>query len=181
MRYLKLSVVLFASCFLTGCFEIQGVHVLHYYGESDTGSYRITMNSLTYATLESNNQYSKMLKDLRTWSRPTTRREEDSVHLEDNSGTASMERFYDSFTCKEAPVFGFVDCRFSFNVPKDFGAMPNWSIDWEVVLQPDMKVVSSNHQRTRRANGLDRLIWYFDGNRVSEASVDFTIRTPRAR
>ena len=56
--------------------------------------------------------------------------------------------------------------------------MPNWSIDWEVVLQPDMKVIASNHQRTRREDGLDRLIWYFDGNRVSQASVDFTVRIP---
>lgn len=171
-----------AICFfLTGCFEIQGVHVLHYYGESDTGSYRITMNRVTYAALQDNNQYSKMLKDLGTWSRPTTRWDDDFVHLEDNTGKASMEHFYDTFNCVDAPVTGFVDCRFAFNIPKDFGEMPNWSIDWEVVVQPGMRLLSSNHQRTRRADGLDRLIWYFDGNRVSTATVDFTVRTPRAR
>jgi hypothetical protein len=180
MPKLKISILVIASCMLTGCFDVQGVHVLHYWGDNDTGAYRIKMNSLTYALLD-NEEYSKMLKNLRSWSRPTTRAADDSVYLEDASGTASMEHFYDSFACKAAPVSGFMDCRFTFNLPKKFGEMPDWSIDWEVVLEPGMRVVSSNHQRTRHESGHDRLIWYFDGNRVSEANVDFTIRTPRAQ
>ena len=136
------------------------------------------MNRLTYAALNSDNKYSGMLDQLRKWSRPTTRIDGDSVHLEDTSGKASMEHFYDRYNCKAAPLSGSRDCTFALNIPKELGSMPNWSIDWEVVLQPDMKVIASNHQRTRREDGLDRLIWYFDGNRVSQASVDFTVRIP---
>jgi hypothetical protein len=44
-----------------------------------------------------------------------------------------------------------------------------------------MRVLASNHQRTRREDGRDRLIWFFDGNRVSAASVDFTVRIPKAQ
>lgn len=92
-----------------------------------------------------------------------------------------MEHFYDTSSCKPAPVSGFMDCHFGFTIPRDFAKIPNWSIDWEVVIQPNMRVLSSNHQRTRREGGLDHLLWYFDGNRVSEAEVDLTVRTPKAQ
>ncbi len=173
--------ILLAACFmLTGCFDIQGVHVLHYYGESDTGSYRIKMSRLTYSLLDQDKS-SDMLKDLRKWSRPLTRAEGDDVYLEDNSGKASMEHFYDNFNCSTSAQPGNMDCRFAFKVPKELADLANWSIDWEVVLQPDMRVLASNHQRTRREDGRDRLIWFFDGNHVSAASVDFTVRIPKAQ
>ena len=87
---LKTPILLIASCLLTGCFQIEGVHILHRFGETDTGAYRITMNRLTYAALNSDNKYSGMLDQLRKWSRPTTRIDGDSVHLEDTSCKASI-------------------------------------------------------------------------------------------
>jgi len=180
MISIKFAIPLALSCMLTGCFQVQGVHYIHRYGESDDGAYRITMNRLTYAALQSDDHYSDLMKQLHSWSRPTTRTEGDSVLLEDNTGNASMEHFYDSYHCSAAPLQGYMDCRFAFKIDKEMGALPDWSIDWEVVLQPDMQVIQSNHQRTRRQNGLDHLIWYYDGNRTSEASVDFTVRVPKA-
>ena len=178
MKTLTIAMICVACCALTGCFQIEGVHVLHYYGESDSGSYRIGMQRVTYELLDSDQTYANKLRDLRSWSRPVTRMDGDMVYLEDNSGRASMEHFYDKAGCKAAPVEGYVDCRYVYR--KDFGDMPDWSVDWEVVVQPGMRVLDSNNQRTRHSDGRERLIWYYDGNRERYADVDFTVWVPRA-
>ena len=179
MRKLSLMVLMAASFILTGCFQIEGVHVLHYYGESDSGSYRIKLTRLVVS--RNSKEYQEMMSELRSWSRPTTRSDDDYFYFEDDSGRASMEHFYQTFDCQASPQPGYMDCHYAFKLPKDLGQLPDWSVDWEVVLQPGMKLISSNHQRTRRENGRDRLIWYFDGNETSSASVDFTVRTPKAQ
>lgn len=165
-------------CFLlTSCFQIEGVHVLHYYGDSDSGSYRITINR----ALLNQDKYSDMLDQLKKWSRPKTRSDDDNVIIEDDSGDASMEHFYDTYKCvADLDDSDYVDCRFAFKVPESVGSLAGWSVDWEVVLQPRMIVVRSDHQRTRRVDGMNRLVWYFDGNRESRASVDFTVKVPKA-
>ena len=178
---LKIATIAAALCTLTGCFQIEAVHYLHRYGDDDAGSYRIKLNRVTYDALRSDAKFSEMWKGLRSFSRPVAREDGDFVYLEDTTGRASMERFYDTYDCKAAPVKGYVDCHFAFKINKDVGDLPDWSVDWEVVLQPDMILLSSNHQRARRENGLDHLIWFFDGNRVSEASVDFNVRVLRVQ
>jgi hypothetical protein len=92
-----------------------------------------------------------------------------------------MEHSYDIYDCTSLGGKAYSDCRFAFTLPKDAAKMPGWSIDWQVVVQPGMSVIASNHQRTRREGGVERLIWSFDGNLVSSANVDFTVRIPRAR
>jgi len=174
---LGLSILLAASFVLTGCFEIQGVHVLHSYGESDTGWYRIKMSR----AMMDNGRYGKMLKDLRTWSRPATRSDDDNYYVEDVTGTASMEHFYQTYKCETSPQPGYADCHFAFSLPGDVGDLPGWSINWDVVLQPNMKVLTSNHQRAAREDGRDHLIWCFDGNKTSSANVDFTVRVLKIR
>jgi len=64
---------------------------------------------------------------------------------------------------------------------RDVGDLPGWSINWDVVLQPNMKVLTSNHQRAAREDGRDHLIWCFDGNKTSSANVDFTVRVLKIR
>lgn len=65
MAKLKIALVIGLCCLLSGCFQIEGVYVLHYYGESDTGSYRLTMNQLTYTVLTSDKTYAEMYNDLK--------------------------------------------------------------------------------------------------------------------
>lgn len=180
MGKVKSLFVLFALSSLTGCFQIQGVHVLRDYGDSDSGSYRITMSAVTYNLLNSNDKYSDEIKQLRSWSRPTTRFDGNLVHIEDTSGTAAMEHAYDSHTCTPSVVRNYMECRFILKLSKDDAAMlPGWAIDWEVVVQPDMRLLVSNHQRIRHENGRDHLIWSFDYNDDSEANIDFTVMVPR--
>jgi hypothetical protein len=180
MNALRVSVLLVACWLLTGCFQLEGVHVLHHYGENDTGSYRIAMSAGVYKALTEETKFSEIIGNLKKWSRPTTRRSGDTVYLEDNTGNASMEAFYQTSDCKAATMRGFDDCHFAFKIPDELGKETGWSIDWEVVLQPDMKLISSNHQRKRRTDGLDHLVWYFDGNRDNNASIDFVVRVPVA-
>ncbi len=177
MRKLALSIVLGASFILTGCFDIQGVHVLHYYGQADTGSYRLGISRLAYSELDPG-KFAKIQSDLRGWSHPTTSSDSDNIYLSDESGTASMEHFYDVSHCENSPQPGYMDCHFAFSVPKELADLPGWSLHWAVVLQPGMSVVRSNHHSVRRESGHDWLVWSFDGNRSSSANVDFTIRTP---
>jgi hypothetical protein len=179
MKMLATSLLAAACLMLTGCFQIQGVHVLHYFGDSDTGSYRISMSRITYSAMNGDNSYSDMMKNLRAWSRPMTRFDDDSVHLEDVSGRASMEHFYDLEKCTPAPTGNLMDCHYLFEIPKEVGKLPGWSVDWDVVLQPRMRILSSNHQRTRWEDGAEHLMWYYDGNQVSEGRVEFTVRTPQ--
>ena len=179
MKKLQLTAILISFCALTGCIQIDGVHVLHASGD-DTGTYRLTMNGLTFAMLSSDSQYAKMMRDLRTWSRPSTQFD-DLAHIQDLSGNASMEHFYREFSCRPAPVAGFTDCHYAFELPEDFAKSMGWSVDWDVVLQPGMKVVDSNHHRRLRRGGQDHLIWYFNGNEESAARVDFTIRARRGQ
>lgn len=181
MKKVNILFVVALCCLLSGCFQIEGVHVLHYYGENDTGSYRITMNQITYGLLTSDKDYADTYRKLKSWSRPVTRYDHDLVHLEDARGTASMEHFYDVYNCKAASISGYMDCRFAFKMPDELAKLQGWSIDWTVVLQPGMRIVSSNHQRTRREDGRDELLWWFDGDQESAASVDFTARVPRAQ
>jgi len=176
---MRLCVLVVTASLTTACLQIEGVHVLHPYGETDTGGYRIAMNAFTYGALNGDNTYSDMLAKLRRFSRPTTRFDGDRVYLQDVTSTAAMERMYDTYGCEPAPVAGYMDCRFALAMNP--GDTPGWSLDWDVVVPSGIQVLSSNHHRTRRANGQDHLIWFFDGNRVSSASVAFTIRTPRAR
>jgi hypothetical protein len=170
--------VVVTSCLATACLNIEGVHVLHPYGESDTGGYRIAMSDATYLLLSGNGGVNDMLSQLRRFSRPSTRFYEGGVSIEDLSSSATMERMYDTYQCQAAPSQGFMDCHFALAIDRG-GEMPGWSIDWDVVLQPGMRIVASNHHRTRRVNNQDHLMWYFDGNRVSSANIDFTIRVPR--
>ncbi len=178
MRVIKLSVLALTCSLLTGCINIEGVHTLHRYGETDSGAYRLSMSRVTYALMTSDRTHSDMVQRLQRFSRPTTRFDAERAYLEDTSAGAAMEHMYDDYRCTLSVVAGYVDCHFSFSL--DAGATPGWSLDWTVVLQADMKLISSNHHRTRRADGRDHLIGYFDGNRVSSATVDFTVRVPRA-
>jgi hypothetical protein len=177
MKALRLALVLTGCALLSSCFQIQAVHVLHYYGENDTGGYRIGFKSAMYSMLTQNGKLNEILQSLRRWSRPSVRNEGDDVYVEDTTGQASMENFYDTHTCRRVSL-DFSECHFSFTVPPDIGQLVGWSVDWEVVLQPDMTVLSSNHQRIRQVDGLEHLIWFFDGNRDSNASVDFVVRVP---
>ena len=180
MNALRVLVLAIVCCMLTGCFQLEGIHVLHDFGENDTGSYRISMSRQDYKALTEEAKFSEIMGDLKKFSRPTARQSGDTVYLEDNTGNASMEHFYETYGCKAAPVRGFDDCHFGFSITEEMGREKGWSIDWEVVMQPDMKLVASNHQRIRRTDGRDHLIWYFDGNRDSNASIDFTVRVPLA-
>jgi hypothetical protein len=174
---LKIATLAAALCTLTGCFQVEGVHYLHRYGESDAGSYRIKLPQIAYEALRNDAKFSEMWKALRSFSRPVAREEGDFVFLEDTTGRASMERFYDTSVCRPASARGYADCHFAFKIDQSsVEGLPGWSIDWEVILQPDMTLLSSNHHRTRRENGLQHLIWSFDSSLASGASVDFNVR-----
>ncbi|HUA57904.1 MAG TPA: hypothetical protein VML19_04070 [Verrucomicrobiae bacterium] len=178
MRKLSLLVLLAASLILSGCFEVQGVHVMHYYGQPDGGSYRIAISRIAYSQMDPN-KFAKIQSDLREWSHPTTRSDSDNIYLEDDSGSANMEHFYDTSRCENSAQPGYADCHFAFSVPKDLADLPGWSLNWAVVLQPGMSVIEANNTGTRTVDGHRALVWSFDGNTTSSARVDFTIRTPK--
>lgn len=177
MKVLRSLALLPVCLFLTGCFQFEVVHVVHRMGESDTGAYRLKI----LKGLVDEDQLDNMVSKFRQWSRPEMRRDSEAVYIEDNTGGAKMEHFYDSYNCQASIYRDRSDCHFAFALPQNVANLAGWSINWEVVLQPDMTLISSNHHQIRRTGGLTHLVWNFDGNRRSDASVDFVVRVPRAR
>ncbi|WP_396225318.1 hypothetical protein [Gemmatimonas sp.] len=161
---------------LSGCFHMRARHVLRYYGDSDTGWYQLRFPD----GLVEENKLQEMLAKFRKFSRPTARTTGGRTIIEDLSGAASMEYMYDQYKCTDSPQPDFVDCRFVLEVTEEVGRMDGWSLAWEVELQPRMRVLTSNHAAVRREGNRDILVWSFDGNKVSQATVAFVVRVPRA-
>src|SRR5579871_1171946 len=109
MKTLRLAVLLVSCCLMTGCFQLEGVHVLHNYGESDTGSYRIAIPPTAFTRFSASDDYGRVMRGLRTFSRPSTRKESDIVYVEDNTGRASMEHFYETARCQAVAGTNFED------------------------------------------------------------------------
>lgn len=183
MRMLKFLMVV-PVLLLAGCFEYTGVHNLNYHGRPDGGGYRFAMDVSTYllaAAAARDRGEADPIATLRqrfaTYSSPRSRTDDGKIIVEDVSGTARMERAYDSARC--ADVGGArSECR--FRLESRGLDIIGWKLVWLVVLRPEMTVVSSNHHTTRIRDGRRELIWTFDGNRTSTVDIDFTVRTPRA-
>jgi hypothetical protein len=177
VRLLKLAFIALAATTLTGCFKIDVVHQLQPHGVNDSGRYRVSMNAFTYGMLQHEDEYGKMVRKLRAFSRPQTRHADGLVHLEDLSDTAAMERMYDTYTCTPSSV-GYVDCRFATRM--NFGDTPGWAVDWAVALPAWAELVRGNQQRVRRDAGGRMMYWHFDGGTDRVADIDFTVRVPKA-
>jgi hypothetical protein len=162
---------------LSGCFRLKGAHVVNHYGNSDSGGYSLFISN---SLIASNPEAVKELRDkLQGMSNPRTIYEDDGVYLQDVSGDASMEYFYDNYNCDEATIrYGRIQCTFSMN--SDNLTFTDWLVNWKVFLPSDVKVLSSNHHRVRTEEGITELIWYFDGDVTSSMDIKFTVSVPIA-
>lgn len=162
---------------LTGCLQMQGVHQVNPHGDSDGGGYAITLDTPTYLAMLVDNP--NALDSLKRYSRPRTQHQDGKTTISDLSGNAGMEHAYDEFECRPAAgAPGWSDCSFAYR--KNGLTFPGWSVDWAVVLRPEMVVLSSNHHRSSVKNGARILRWQFDGNRLNEFDISFTVRVPKA-
>jgi hypothetical protein len=159
----------------TGCLEIRGEHTLNGRGEADSGSYVFRMDSVAYAALLIDKP--DAFDGLRRHSRPVTRHRDGWTTLSDTSGTVAMENFYDRVECRPAPALsGWSDCTYTMR--RNDLTFPAWSLDWQVVLRAEMRLLRSNHHRRGTRDGDTVLAWNFDGNRVNGYDVVFTVRVP---
>lgn len=175
---LKATFIVATLVSLCGC-DVEVYHQLDRYGNSDSGAYRISMTDELYLTYMLTSDYDNFIGQAREFSNPVVRSSGGTTFIEDLSGTASMEHIYDDYDCQDDPTSSrYVICEFTAAATELY--QPGWSIAWTVQLEPDMRMVSSNHHRTRTENGRAQYIWYFDGDRVSAFDVRFRVRTPRA-
>ena len=169
---------LLVGCFAltaTGCLKVEGVHYINHHGDSDRGGYVVSMNSALYLSLIADDP--KIFDDLYKFSDPSINSSEGTTYISDTSSYAQMEHFYDNFNCVPTPGYSnWSDC--TFNLSSDNLNFPNWAVDWQVVLQDEMRVLNSNHHRYMTRNGKPTLVWNFDGNRTSSFDVNFTVRVP---
>lgn len=161
---------------LAGCLQVEGVHYLNHRGDSDQGSYEVSMPTVLY--LAYLGDHPEGLSGLRRFSRPKTWTRDGQTYFSDTSGNAQMEHFYDRFECEPAPISGWSDC--SFSMSKSDMTFPGWRVDWKVVLHKEMVVLSSNHQRRVTREGQQQLIWEFDGDRLNAFAIVFKVRVPNA-
>jgi hypothetical protein len=165
--------------FLTGCFQTEVYHKLENHGNSDHGGYRISMAPSVYMMLVSDDGFSEAMNSLRRFSNPQVSTKGGVTSIEDISGNASMEHFYDQVECVKDPrSFRHAKCTYRWTLTD--ADYYGWSVNWVVALERDMTVLSGNYNRTRQENGAKQLIWLFDGNHTSSAKVEFTVRVKRA-
>ena len=173
----KIAFLTLMSAIVSGCFHTKGVHYVNHYGDSDNGGYIMSMNSGIYLAYIA--EHPDGFSGLSKFSRPSITHNEGITYISDKSGNASMENFYDNYKCVPTQnKRGWSDCTFIMN--KDKLDFLGWSFDWNVVLHREMVLLNSNHHRKRVSNGVPTLMWYFDGNRVSEVDVKFTVRVPNS-
>lgn len=177
-RPLRIVAVAVSAAALTGCFDMRGVHYVNHKGDSDAGAYSITMETPLYIAMMADKPAT--FDSLKRYSRPRATHRDGRTTIADDSGGATMERAYDRFDCKPSPgLSGWSDCSYSYS--NSGLTFPAWSLDWSVVLHPEMVVLRSNHERRTVRNGVQVLQWYFDGNRVNSFDIDFTVRVPNSR
>lgn len=164
---------------LGGCFQLAGYHKLERYGNSDRGGWQLAMEDATYLMFAASDDFGSFMTGARRFSNPNVRSANGVTYIEDVSGRASMEHIYDSFDCwADARSSRHMICEFTTSdAGLDFAG---WAVDWTVELDPDMRMVASNHHRVRTEGGRRQYIWYFDGNRVSAYDIRFRVRVPRA-
>lgn len=172
-RALRWPVVALLGLAVSGCMQVDGVHVVNRRGETDGGGYVMSMATLVYLSMMQ--EQPQLLNDLRKFSRPTVEQQGDTTYIADRSGQAGMEKFYDSVDCRWATL-GWSDC--TYRMRQTGWNFPAWSMDWKVVLPKGWAVIDSNHDRRTVTSSEQQLVWHFDGNQVNSFDITFTVRVP---
>lgn len=175
MRYLTWVFLSFALL-LSGCFRLEVVHQMNFYGAADRGGYRFSV--LRSLHNEDPSIIGNALEHLERFSSPEFSRNGEWVTLEDLSGSAQMEWMYDDFDCDPvAGSGGLYDCH--FRMTGEDLTFAGWAVVWRVILLPGMEIMQSNHHSISRTDdNLRMLEWDIDGDQVNRFTIDFTLRVP---